>query len=170
MDPRRLAALLVATALVIALCSAPSTLPGTGEATAATRVVYTLSTKLEVRQVRASREGEQPEDSNLDESVLRALRARYKSRYKCYTMVKKDAYEARMGEWYQFDLGDEKTGSIKVHGYKPGPKIINLRIRIEGVEVKVDLADGRHWFAIVKKGDEPVILAVTASLVQAGDK
>lgn len=131
-----------------------------------TRTVHTSGTALRVLQIRTEKRGEREYDKKIPKSVLHVLRNRYKTLYKKYTLVKRDTRNAAMGAWEEFELDNKKVAAVKVHGYKPGPRLINLRIRFWGVEQKADVYHGKHWFALVEKGDTPLILVITPKLIQ----
>jgi len=132
------------------------------------KTLFTFGTKLEVTQIRASRDAKPGIDERLKKtSVVRRLQRKYKTRYKSYTLIKSEHLQTQMGEDNEFALDNGKTASVKVLGYKADPKIVDLKLQIDYSVALLKVKSGKHWFAVIDKGqDGHLILVITPTLIQ----
>ena len=152
-----------------ALCvlAASAVLVGWGVGHAAYR--KTFGTELKVTQVRVSKESEPGVDPRIPKGMLRALKRRFGSEYKSYTVAATEVREAKLGKDERFDLKKGGVLTVRVVGYNPSKRIVDLKIQTEQWIIARSLERGAYWVGYIVGADdpdEPLAIVIRARLLQ----
>ena len=138
--------------------------------TAYTAFRHTFGTEVKVTQIRASVEADDEDqpmmDKKIPRSMRRALKRRFRSKYERYTLLAKEVRECKLGEEETFTLRSGKDLTVRVVGYSPSKKIIDMKIQTSENIVPVSVKSGTHIVDNATAGDEPLIIVVTPRLLQ----
>ena len=128
-------------------------------------ILMTISTKVKITEIRARKNPDYGVDRKISKGMLKAIRRKYR-RYKSFEKIDFTVKECRLGKNTKFTLNDGREIIIRIVGYQPGLKVVDLKIQSEDDIVAVSMKSNSHWVRLLEKKKEPVILVVTPTLLQ----